>query len=627
MTTHHRPAPPATEHGVTQAGSATLTGPHAGAGTGTVTATGTAAGADPGTGPGEEPTPGNGPAPATAPAGGSGQPPGDGAGPPAGGTGGGLPDTRPRLARALLLFSVFACAACGLAYELALVTLGSYLIGNTVMQTSLVLSVMVFAMGIGSLAAKPLQHRAVGAFAAVEGLLALIGGLSVLTLYAIFAWLQVYTPAMIVIAFVVGVLIGAEIPLLMTLLQRIRRQEAGSAVADMFAVDYIGALVGGLCFPLLLLPVFGQLKGALVVGAVNAVFGIAVVVWIFRRRLRRVVRAGLLTGMVLVLAVLGCAYALADRIEVTARQQLYRDPIVHAERTDYQEIVVTETFGFTGERDMRLFLNGDLQFSSIDEYRYHEALVHPALAGPRASVLVLGGGDALALREILKYDDVEQVTLVDLDPAVTGMAASYEPLRRMNEDALTDPRVSVVNADAFNWLRTAPGPYDVVIADFPDPQDAPTAKLYSVEFYTVVSQVLAPDGALAVQGGSPFFAPRSFWSIEATLTEAGFGTTPYQVDVPSFGNWGFLLARPEAAAAGTTTMAGAAPAADGEGPGASDGEPLRLAADAPPLRFLDDAVLQAATVFPVDRRRPDVRPSTLMDPVVVQYARDEWQHD
>ncbi len=551
---------------------------------------------------------------------------GPGAGPPPGGH---LPSSRPRLARALLLFSVFACAACGLAYELALVTLGSYLVGNTVMQTSLVLSVMVFAMGVGSLAAKPLQRRAVGAFALVEGLLALIGGLSVLVLYAMFAWLQVYTPAMIVIAFVVGVLIGAEIPLLMTLLQRIRRQEAGSAVADMFAVDYIGALVGGLCFPLLLLPVFGQLKGALVVGAVNAVFGIAVVVWIFRRQLRPIVRTGLLVVMALVLGMLGTAYVLADRIEVTARQQLYRDPIVHAVRTDYQEVVVTEAFAFTGARDMRLFLNGDLQFSSIDEYRYHEALVHPAMAGPRSRVLVLGGGDALAVREVLKYDDVESVTLVDLDPEVTELARSWEPLRTLNEDALADPRVEVVNADAFNWARTAPGPYDVVIADFPDPEDAPTAKLYSVEFYTVVDQILADDGALAVQGGSPFFAPRSYWSIDATLAEAGFTTTPYQVDVPSFGNWGFLLARTPGAGEDASspavvpasTAAGAPAAGDGSAPA-----PLRLAPDAPPLRFIDDAVLEAATVFPVDRRRADVRPSTLMDPVVVQYARSEWEH-
>ncbi|MDN3295240.1 polyamine aminopropyltransferase [Streptomyces ficellus] len=510
-----------------------------------------------------------------------------------------------RGARFLLLLAVFLCAACGLVYELALTALGSYLIGNSVMQTSVVISVMVFAMGVGSLAAKPLQRRAVGAFALVEGVLALVGGLSVLVLYVSFAWLRVYMPSMVVVTFVVGLLIGAEIPLLMTLLQRIRRQEAGSAVADMFAVDYIGALVGGLCFPLLLLPAFGQLKGALVVGAVNAVAGVMVVLWIFRHQTRRVVRIGLLTGMAAVLAVLGTVYALADDIEVTARQQLYRDPIVHAQTTPYQDIVVTRSTAFTGEPDVRLFLNGDLQFSSVDEYRYHEALVHPAMSGRHSSVLILGGGDGLALREVLRYDDVEDVTLVDLDPAVTRLARTFEPLRELNGDALADPRVTAVNADAFNWLRDATQRFDTVLVDFPDPDTAALAKLYSVEFYHLLQRVLTPESRVMVQGGSPFFAPKSYWSIAATIGAAGYGTTEYQVDVPSFGNWGFILATP----------------------GRNRPQPpLRLAEDAPPLRFLDEAVLKAATVFPLDRRPQNVRASTLMDPVVLEYTRHEWQN-
>ncbi|WP_221349425.1 polyamine aminopropyltransferase [Streptomyces beigongshangae] len=509
-----------------------------------------------------------------------------------------------RGARFLLLFAVFLCAACGLVYELALTALGSYLIGNSVLQTSVVISVMVCAMGVGSLAAKPLRRRAVGAFALVEGVLALVGGLSVLVLYSAFAWLQLYTPAMIVIAVAVGVLIGAEIPLLMTMLQRIRRQEAGSAVADMFAVDYIGALVGGLGFPLWLLPTFGQLKGTLVVGAVNAVAGVIVVVFIFRRQLRRWVRNALLAGVTAVLAVLGTTYALADDLEMTARQQMYRDPIVHAETTPYQEIVVTRSTAFTGEPDMRLFLNGDLQFSSVDEYRYHESLVHPALAGSRANVLIMGGGDGLALREVLRYDDVQHVTLVELDPAMTRLARDFPSLRDLNDRALDDPRVEVVNADAFNWLRGARQRYDAVVVDFPDPDTAALAKLYSVEFYHLLGQVLTPRSRVMVQGGSPFFAPKTYWSIARTIETAGYATTEFQVDVPSFGNWGFVLA---ARGGGTPP-------------------PLRLAPRAPRLRYLDETVLKAAAVFPVDRRRQDVRPSTLMDPAVMEYVLDEWEN-
>ncbi|MGX1510290.1 polyamine aminopropyltransferase [Streptomyces collinus] len=511
-------------------------------------------------------------------------------------------DRHTRGARFLLLLAVFLCAACGLVYELALTALGSYLIGNSVLQTSVVISVMVFAMGVGSLAAKPLRHRPVVAFAVVEGVLALVGGLSVLMLYAAFAWLQLYMPAMIVVALVVGLLIGAEIPLLMTLLQRIRKQEASSAVADMFAVDYIGALVGGLCFPLFLLPTFGQLKGALVVGVVNAVAGVVVVVFIFRRQTGRLVKAGLLAGVTLVLGVLGTTYVLADDLEVTARQHMYADPIIHSETTQYQDIVVTRSTAFTGEPDVRLFLNGDLQFSSVDEYRYHESLVHPALSGRRSNVLILGGGDGLALREVLRLKDVRHVTLVELDPAMTRLARTFEPLRELNHGSLDDPRAKVVNADAFTWLREARQRYDAVIIDFPDPDSASLAKLYSVEFYDLLRRVLAPHGQVMVQSGSPFFAPKTYWSIAKTIETAGYATTEFQIDVPSFGNWGFVLAAP-----------------------GTEAPPLRLAPDTPKLRYLDEAVLKAATVFPVDRRRTDVRPSTLMDPAVLEYVQDEWR--
>ncbi|MDQ7903824.1 polyamine aminopropyltransferase [Phytohabitans sp. ZYX-F-186] len=500
-----------------------------------------------------------------------------------------------RFARSAVLAAVFVCAACGLVYELALVTLGSYLIGDTAGQASIVLGVMVFAMGIGALAAKPLQSRAAVSFAVIEMALALLGGLSVLALYAAFAWLDLYAPALVATAFVLGALIGAEIPLLMVLLQRIREQAAGSAVADLFAADYVGALLGGLAFPFLLLPVFGQLRGALVVGAVNAVAGTALVFTLFRRDLGRRSRAALTAGAVCVGLLLGYAYAVAHDFEVTARQQLYRDPVVHAERSRYQEIVLTKSVGST---DLRLYLNGDLQFSSVDEYRYHEALVHPVLAGPRANLLVLGAGDGLAAREALRYPDVRSVTVVELDPAVVALARTWPALRALNGGAFDDPRVRLVHEDAFAWLRAAPSRYDAVIVDLPDPDETATAKLYSVEFYTLLHNVLAPGARMVVQAGSPYFAPRSFWCIEASIRAAGFATTPYHVDVPSFGDWGFVLA-------------GATPA---------------LAADAPPLRFLTPEVLRAATVFPPDRGRVTVEASTLLDPRVLEYARREWRN-
>ncbi|RCV49186.1 polyamine aminopropyltransferase [Marinitenerispora sediminis] len=506
----------------------------------------------------------------------------------------------PRAARFLVLLAVFVCAACGLVYELALVALGSYLLGDTILQASVVMSVMVFAMGVGSLASKRLTGRPEFWFAVVEGLLSLVGGLSILGLYAAFAWFSLYQPALVLAAFAIGALIGAEIPLLMTLIQRIRRQEAASAVADLFAADYIGGLVGGLAFPLALLPLFGLVEGTLLVGAVNAVVGVAVVLWLFRDGLTRWGRVALAAGLAVVLTALGTAFALSGRFEVDARQALYRDPVVYAQRSDYQEIVLTQTLDGA---DTRLFLNGDLQFCSLDEYRYHESLVHPAMNGPRGDVLVLGGGDGLALREILRYPDVRGVTLVDLDPAVVDLARTEPEIARLNEHSFADERVEVVSADAFNWLRGNGTRFDVVIADMPDPDDVATAKLYSVEFYSLVRRALAPGGRLVVQAGSPYFAPDAFWSIGAGLAEAGWQATPYNVDVPSFGNWGYFLAAP------------------GDEP-----PPVELPDDHPGLRFLDDATLEAALVFPKDRRPDDpVAASTLLDPRIIDYQRDGWR--
>ncbi|GAC01130.1 spermidine synthase [Gordonia namibiensis NBRC 108229] len=505
---------------------------------------------------------------------------------------------RPRFARSALLTVVFVCAACGLVYELALVSLGSFLIGNTATQASIVLAVMVFAMGVGSLAAKPLQPHSVAAFAVIELLLALLGGLSVMALYAAFAYLELYTPALIVVAFVLGVLIGAEIPLLMVLLQRIRRQEPGAAVADMFAVDYIGALIGGLCFPFLLLPLFGQLRGALVVGLVNAAAGCFLVLVIFRKSLGRGQLALLSAGALAVVAALVAGLMLSARFEVTARQALYRDPIVAAARSAYQDIVITERSTGAGP-DIRLFLNGDLQFSSIDEHRYHEALVHPAMSGDRSSVLVLGGGDGLALREVLRYPDAQDVTLVELDPEMIRLARTDSRLTSLNQGSMTDSRAEVVTADAFSWLRQTNRRFDVIIVDMPDPDDSATAKLYSTEFYALVRAHLAAHGRAVVQAGSPYFAPKSFWCIASTMREAGLPATPYHVDVPAFGDWGFHLA-----------------GADG---------PISPTVDAPgPLRFLSAEQLTAATVFPLDRQPLDLPPSTLMDPRILRYAQGEW---
>jgi spermidine synthase len=482
------------------------------------------------------------------------------------------------LGRALVLGSVFVCAACGLVYELELVALASYLVGDSVTQASVVLSVMVFAMGVGSLLAKSIRCRAAVGFALIESLLALVGGLSAMALYASFAWLGQCGSAITVFAFAIGLLIGAEVPLLMTLIQRIRRQDAGGAVAELFAADYVGALVGGLAFPFVLLPFLGQVTGVLLTGAVNAGAGAATVLGLFRRDLSARARGWLMGVNVAVLVVLATAAVFAGPFERAARQAVYGGDVRLAVRTDVQEVVLT---GSPAGRPLRLFLDGRLSDSGRDEYRYHEALVHPAMAGPHRRVLILGGGDGLALREVLRYADVASVTLVDVDRKLVELARGDPGLSALNRHSFADPRVEVVTADAFDWLweRRQPGAYDVVIEDLPDPGISRSAKLYSQEFYGLAADDLAPGGRLAVHAG----CGARFWTVDATVRSAGLRTTPYWLPAGDF----LLAARTPV--------------------------PARLSA--PHLRSLTPAALRHAAQTAAQSRPPTpFPPSTLMRP-------------
>ncbi|WP_411077309.1 polyamine aminopropyltransferase [Streptomyces sp. cmx-10-25] len=476
---------------------------------------------------------------------------------------------RPREAvRLPVLAVVFVCAACGLVYELELVALSSYLIGDSVTQASVVLSVMVFAMGVGSLLAKRLRCRAAVGFGLVEAALALVGGCSAMTLYAAFAWFGESRYVVVAFSLAIGVLVGAEIPLLMSLMQRTGRKgapgepdDAAGTVADLFAADYVGALVGGLAFPFLLLPWLGQLTGALVTGAVNAVAGGGLVLWVFRRDLTARSRALLLAVNLGVLAVLATATVLVDDFEQAARRAVYGEHVRVAVHTDLQEVVVTG--GPEGPPD--LFLDGRLRVSGADEYRYHEALVHPAMNGPHARVLIVGGGDGMAAREVLRHPGVRSLTVVELDPGVVRLARTDPALARLNARAFRDPRVRVVHEDAFHWLRGAADRvrerYDVVISDLPDPGITSSTKLYSEEFHGLVARVLAPSGRFAVHAGSVTDRPHTYWTVDSTLRAAGFATRPYSASgrTPGFAagpdradraagtgpgpcDWGFLLA-------------------------------------------------------------------------------------
>jgi spermidine synthase len=500
--------------------------------------------------------------------------------------------------RALLLAAVAACAACGIVYELALLTLSASLNGGSIVATSLIVAGYIAALGAGALLIRPLLAHAAITFIAVEALLGIIGGLSAAALYVVFAFVDGSTWVLAASTALIGGLVGAEVPLLMTLLQRGRGAAAtdtGRTLANLNAADYLGALVGGLVWPFILLPQLGMIRGAAATGIVNLVAAATVAIFLLRRVVSTRQLAMALCALAAALALLATLLVRAHDIETTSRQRLYADPIIAYRHTAYQEIVITRR-----DNDTRLYLDGGLQFSTRDEYRYTESLVYPALGKGARSVLVLGGGDGLAARELLRQPGIEKIVQVELDPAVIELARTT--LRDANGGALDNPRVQVVIDDAMNWLRAPErrpsAGFDAVIVDLPDPDTPVLGRLYSTEFYTLVAHALAPGGLMVVQSGSPFSTPTAFWRTVSTIRAAGYAVTPYHAHVPTFGDWGFALAS------------------------RGDTAPIpSMPANAPPLRFLNPQVLQASTVFSGDIGPRTLEPSTLDNPRIVEDMR------
>lgn len=438
----------------------------------------------------------------------------------------------------LLYLNVLVVATCGLIYELLAGTLASYVLGDSVMQFSLVIGVYLSALGAGAWLSRFVQKHLARTFLEVELGVALLGGFSAPLLFFSFAALDWFSVFLYGLVFCIGTLVGLELPLLMRILKE--HLDFSELVSRVLAFDYIGALAASVLFPIFFVPRLGLVRTSLVFGILNA----AVALWgtwllapLLPQRL-----TSLRVRAVLLIALLATGVAYAESLTHIAEEQIFANPIVYAKSSPYQRIVVTR-----GAESFQLFLSGNLQFNSIDEYRYHEALVHPALAvaGAPRHVLVLGGGDGLAVREILKHPSVAQVTLVDIDPAMTKLGKEFPLLRELNQQALDDPRVTLVHEDAMLWLEEREGPpLDAVIIDFPDPNTFSLGKLYTTRFYRLLRPHLAPEGVIGIQCTSPLVARQSYWCILRTLEASGFSVIPYHATVPSFGVWGYALASP-----------------------------------------------------------------------------------
>ncbi|PRY07417.1 spermidine synthase [Pontibacter ummariensis] len=493
--------------------------------------------------------------------------------------------------KALLLFSVFVVATCGLVYELVAGTLASYLLGDSVTQFSTIIGVYLFSMGIGSYLSKFFNRNLIAWFIQIEVLVAVVGGLSSSILFLLFNQVASFRIVLYMLVSLTGILVGLEIPLIMRILED--RFEFKDLVSKVFTFDYIGALLASVVFPLLLVPYLGLLRTSFFFGLMNA--GVALWLCFFFSKEISWTRY-LKTTCMLAIALLVAGFILSDRIMSFAESMAYADKIVYSVQSPYQRVVLTKN-----EHELRLFLNGNLQFSSADEYRYHEALVHPglnAVPNPR-QVLVLGGGDGLAVREILRYPGVEKVTLVDLDPEVTKIFKSHASLVALNQESLLSEKVEVINADAFQWLRENRKQFDFVVIDFPDPSNYSIGKLYSNVFYRLLENTLTPEGKVVIQATSPFVAPKSYWCVVNTLQSCGFSTLPYHAHVPSFGDWGFVLAQRKTN--------------------------WQLNPDYPKeLKFVDAASFAQMAVFPKDMPRVETEVNKLNNQVLVHYFEEEW---
>ncbi|TDN36069.1 polyamine aminopropyltransferase [Hymenobacter sp. UV11] len=495
---------------------------------------------------------------------------------------------------ALLLGSVAVIATCGLLYELIAGTLASYLLGDSVTQFSTVIGVYLFSMGVGSWLSRYLGGALLRWFIRLEILVGLVGGASAPLLFGLFAHVGSFRVLLYGLVGLLGTLVGLEIPLLLRILQG--RLAFKELVARVFTFDYVGSLLAAVIFPLVLVPRLGLVRTALLFGALNVVVaGVSLLSFEETRPYRR----RYLALIALSLLALGTGVGLAERIQRYAEGEVFQDTVIYAQSTPYQRLVLTGNH----RGELRLFLNGNLQFSSADEYRYHEALVHPAMQDrPRASrILVLGGGDGLAVRELLKYPQVQHIQLVDLDPAMTKLFRSNQLLRELNHNSLHSPKLTITNADAYAWLRQDTARYDVVLVDFPDPGNYSIGKLYSTAFYQTLRQRLRPGGLVVVQATSPYVARRAYWCVVHTLAASGFSPVPYHAYVPSFGEWGYVLAQAQ------------------PGTWRPDGGPLPAG-----LRFATPQTISEMRRFPPDMAEVPTDINQLNNQALVRYFEEEW---
>lgn len=435
----------------------------------------------------------------------------------------------------LLLVTTLLISICSIIYELIISSISSYLKGDSITQFSITIGLYMSAMGLGSYVSKYIKENLFNKFIFIELGIGILGGFSSFILFVANIYTDIYLLIMYILIICIGILVGVEIPILTRIIEE-NNSNIRNNLANIFTFDYIGALIGSIAFPLLLFPKLGFITTAFLIGLINAIVTL-LIVFKYRNYIKnyKTVKLICMIFFIILIIFLFSSSIITKKIE----NGLYRDDIIYSKQTAYQKIVITKH-----KDDLRLFLDGNIQFSSQDEYRYHEALVHVpfAYANKHNKVLILGGGDGMAAREVLKYTDVEEIRLIDIDKEMTDLCKTNEQITKLNQNSLTNHKVKVINEDAYIYLKENTEKFDVIIIDLPDPNNESLNKLYTNVFYNYVKASLNENGAMVVQSTSPYYAKNSFWCINKTVKTQFNNVMPYHVQVPAFGEWGFNMA-------------------------------------------------------------------------------------
>ena len=496
----------------------------------------------------------------------------------------------------ILLLSVFIVGFCTIIYELLIGSISSYFLGDSIRQFSIVIGLTMTAMGLGTLISRMINKNLIYYFIFIEVVLAIVGGLCVPILYFAYTVESIYYPIMILLILLIGGLIGLEIPLLTRIMEKYYNLKDN--ISNVLSLDYLGAFIATIVFPFVLLPFLGVFESSIFAGFLNLVVAVINFIW-FKDKILRKRAVKLISLMVLICVFLAGFFLFSKEVVKYWENNIFEDRVIFSKQTPYQKLVMTKN-----KEDIRLFIDGNVQFSSIDEYRYHELLIHIPLnlVNHRENILILGGGDGLAAREILKYDDVKNITVVDLDKEITDLAKNQRILRDLNKDSFNNPKVNIINDDAFKFLENTDKFYDVIIIDLPDPNNSSLARLYSREFYKLVKKKLAYQGVMVTQSTSPFFSPEAYWCINESVKAAGFNQTyPYHIYVPAFGDWGFIM-----------------------------GSNIKLDVDKINIdvetRFIDNEVIKNAFKLEKDVQKDNIQYSTLDRPKILEYYLNGWRY-